>query len=329
VYFSEELKAIVKYGYKVELIEGYACTKEYLFKGYVDHFYEQKKVSTGAERFIAKMHLNQLYGIFGRKQYLIQTININKKMLPAYLTGYVIKGIIEISDDVCALLIKSNIDTNILDELNLDMGVELKSTQLAVQSNVAIAAAVTAYARIHMMPFKLDDGICYTDTDSIFTTNKLSDALVGPNLGLMKDELNGKVIKEACFLDIKKYGYYYLDENGQRVESSVFAGVERDSLSFDQVENIFKGGTITKEIPVRFYKSFKDLNIRIHPTSVTISNCPNKKLVDNTYIPTNINMGFHDINLKGSFKKIVMKHINNYVKKYFPDIYDASKKYRI
>lgn len=52
-YFSEELKAVSKLGYKIELISGYAFTKEYLFNEYVDHFYNQKKVSTGPQRFIA------------------------------------------------------------------------------------------------------------------------------------------------------------------------------------------------------------------------------------------------------------------------------------
>jgi len=42
-----------------------------LFNDYVNHFYEQKRNSVGPERFIAKMHLNQLYGIFGRKHDLL------------------------------------------------------------------------------------------------------------------------------------------------------------------------------------------------------------------------------------------------------------------
>lgn len=36
------------------------------------------------------MHLNQLYGIFGRKQDLIQIINIYKHELPKYLTTRII-----------------------------------------------------------------------------------------------------------------------------------------------------------------------------------------------------------------------------------------------
>ena len=80
-YFSEELKdAQDNYGYKIKLIKGYEFSKTDLFSSYVEHFYDKKKFSTtSAERLIAKMQLNQLYGIFGRKQELIETINIPKK----------------------------------------------------------------------------------------------------------------------------------------------------------------------------------------------------------------------------------------------------------
>jgi len=42
-----------------------------------------------------------------------------------------------------------------------------------IMSNVAIAAAVTSYARIHMIPFKINPNTLYTDTDSIFTIKPL------------------------------------------------------------------------------------------------------------------------------------------------------------
>lgn len=68
VYFTEELKTVVKYGYKVELIKVYNFSKSNIFYNYIHFFYNNKKYSTGPLRFIAKMHLNQLYGYFGRKK---------------------------------------------------------------------------------------------------------------------------------------------------------------------------------------------------------------------------------------------------------------------
>lgn len=44
VYFSEELKAVKPYGYKINLIRGFEFNKVDLFNEYVDHFYEKKKL---------------------------------------------------------------------------------------------------------------------------------------------------------------------------------------------------------------------------------------------------------------------------------------------
>jgi len=82
-----------------------------------------------------------------------------------------------------------------------------------------------------MIPFKLKDSVIYTDTDSIFTTQKISKSLIGKGLGLMKDEMDGILIKEALFLGIKKYGYYYYDNEGSRVEKSTIAGVKINSVT--------------------------------------------------------------------------------------------------
>ena len=84
-------------------------------------------------------------------------------------------------------------------DLNATVLSELTSGMIDVKANVAIASAITAYARVEMMKYKLNDTVCYTDTDSIFTTDKLSEDLVGADLGLVKDELGGLLIQEAYF----------------------------------------------------------------------------------------------------------------------------------
>lgn len=43
IYFSEELKALLKHGYKFKLISGYEFYKDYLFNDYVEHFYNIKQ----------------------------------------------------------------------------------------------------------------------------------------------------------------------------------------------------------------------------------------------------------------------------------------------
>lgn len=90
----------------------------------------------------------------------------------------------------------------------------------------------------------------------------LPNNLIGKDLGLMKDELAGLNIKEAYFLGIKQYGYWYMDNNGIKIEKSVFAGVKRDSLSFDEVFKLFKGQTISKIYEQRRFKSMKNFTIK-------------------------------------------------------------------
>ena len=253
----------MKYGYKFEFIKGYEYSRYKLFNEYVNHFYNIKMNSTGSERFIAKLCLNTLYGYFGRKLDLIETVNIHIDELEKYSVTRIIKNIMQIDKDSLTLLLHTNLNKDVLFAADKDIGgLEFKSNGFSfIKSNVAIASAVTAYARIHMIPFKLKGNIYYTDTDSIIVDTKLEFSLLGKEIGLMKDELNGIEIEEAYFLGIKQYGYWYYDKDGNRIEKSVFSGIERDSLSFAEIKELAEGKTITKFINNRFFRSFKVIKL--------------------------------------------------------------------
>jgi hypothetical protein len=229
----------MEHGYKFKVLKAFEYSQSYLFNEYVDHFYNTKKNSIGPQRFIAKMHLNQLYGYFGRKLDLIETVNINANELFDYVKTRVIKSMIQIDENTITLLLYSNLNREVIASLNKSVNVNIKNDFAFVKSNVGIASAVTSYApirdRIHMIPFKLKYDILYSDTDSIFSSEPLPMELIGKELGLMKDELNGSVIEEACFIGIKQYGYWYLDRDGNKVESSVFSGVTRNTISFNEM----------------------------------------------------------------------------------------------
>jgi hypothetical protein len=289
-YFSEELKAVKPLGYNFKFYQGYEFSKIDLFSDYVNNFYEQKRNSIGPSRFIAKMHLNTLYGIFGRRYDLLETRNIYKKDLENYIFRRAIKSIIPINDKIITLLMHSNIRYDLIKELNSELDIELRNQYNLVKANVAIASAVTSYARIHMIPFKIDGNCIYSDTDSIFTTKKLELKFIGSDLGLMKDELKGLIIKEGYFLGIKKYGYQYIDNRGSLITKSTFAGIQRDSLTFEEIIQLSEGSTLIKRIPIRFYKCLKKLNIVIDTTHVSISRSLDKPLINNKYIPLHLNL---------------------------------------
>jgi hypothetical protein len=133
----------------------------------------------------------------------------------------------------------------------------------------------------------------------------------------MKDELNGKIIQEGFFLGIKKYGYWFLDDNNNKIEASVFAGVKRNSLTFNEIIDLYKGFKLHKSIDNRFYKSLNDLNISIKSSNISIQKSNRKILVDNIYLPPHIvngrfmnpyNIGGNKFNyLKNQLIEIILK----------------------
>ena len=292
VYFTEELKIIAKYGYKIELIKVYKFSKANIFNNYIHHFYNIKKFAVGPLRFIAKMHLNQLYGYFGRKQTLIETRNVYKHELNQYYGNYTIFSEININKDISTILMSSNLGYDLINEIKILTELNLISNFRNVKSNVAIAAAVTSYARIEMMELKmlllsLGIKLYYTDTDSIFTDKELPNYLIGSELGQLKDELNGGVIRKAYFLGIKKYGYIDSDNKVH----SIFSGIKRDSLTWNEIEQIANGYTLVKPSDIKFYKNFNNLNITIKSDLYTsIQFNTKKKLFNNKYLPIRINI---------------------------------------
>jgi hypothetical protein len=178
------------------------------------------------------MHLNQIYGYFGRRKTLIETKNVFKKDLNQYYGSYTIFSEISINENISTLLMSSNLDYDIINEIKGRTDSELILNFRNIKSQVGIAAAITAYARIEMIELKmlllkLGIRLYYTDTDSIFVDGDLPSELIGNELGQLKDELKGGVIKKAYFLGIKKYGF--LDDKDNI--HSVFSGIERNSLT--------------------------------------------------------------------------------------------------
>ena len=79
----------------------------------------------------------------------------------------------------------------------------------------------------------------------------------------------------------------------------MFAGIQRDSLSFDQIESLLNGAELKIDIGNRFYRSLTNLNIKIKPSTTTIKQNIDKKLVNNEYLPKHV-----ELTSKYFFKKI-------------------------
>ena len=106
VYFSEELKAVLPIGYKIlKIHSAKQFDKSDLFTGYVNQMYHTKMSSTGSQRWLAKLLLNSLYGLFGRKQEIIESVTINKSDIHKYILTNIIKTVIDIDEN--SILIKN------------------------------------------------------------------------------------------------------------------------------------------------------------------------------------------------------------------------------
>lgn len=237
---------------------------------------------------IAKLHLNTLYGIFGRKLDSLRTIAVRPSEEINILSKYPVKSIVNINENLNLFLIYDNVDFKLIKDANEELNINLlvQPRQL-VKSNVAIASAITAYARIEMMKFKTIPGlkIYYTDTDSIFTNMELPNTMVGTSIGQMKDELNGGWIKQAYFFGVKKYAY--IDNNDKIV--TVFSGLTRNNLTWDEVLQLANGQTLHKEIPKQFFKSLSKLEISIKHKWVDVKFKKDKHLIDNRYQHIHVN----------------------------------------
>jgi hypothetical protein len=213
MYFSEELYNAKKYGYKFEILWGYTFQKGFVFKDYVDSLYNLRLIypKTDPMNYIAKLLLNNLYGRFGMDDLFTYSEIYSKKDYPKIesVEGFKesIQDVIDLGDNYLVQLKNPRVEQ----KTNLDNGFETHNV------NIGIAAAVTAYARIHMSQFKNNNllpRLYYTDTDSLYFDGPIhsqgTDGFIS-NTELGKLKLEG-VYDQALFLAPKVYALKNKDE---------------------------------------------------------------------------------------------------------------------
>jgi hypothetical protein len=194
VYFSEEIYNAMNHGYKFKIIRGYTFDKGYIFKDYVEFFYELKKISLrgSPDYIISKLLLNSLYGRLGMNPEMEKHVIVSSKDAIMYHENFEVCNIIDLHNDKELI---SYIDTA-AEELDIESSLNI---------SVPISSAVTSYARVYMSIFKTIDGLTlyYSDTDSIDIDKPLDEKYIGNELGMMKLE---HTFNKAIFLAPKVYG---------------------------------------------------------------------------------------------------------------------------
>jgi DNA polymerase elongation subunit (family B) len=156
---------------------------------------------------IAKLLLNSLYGRFG----MIDSFpNIDIMDVSDFIKFEEL-----FSDDIIDFVQLDNKIMVIYRSNQKNINTLLDGHKESHNVSIAIASAITAYARIHMSQFKnnSDYNLFYSDTDSIYIDKPLSEDLVNSKiLGKMKLE---NIIKKGIFLAPKVY--YLLTEDEKMI----------------------------------------------------------------------------------------------------------------
>jgi hypothetical protein len=224
VLFSEEMHLAINYGYKIEVLEGYTFDKAVVFDKYAEDLFAIKSSHSPSDPMylISKLLLNSLYGRFGMSLDLISHEIIDNRKLVKYI-GKAKEFIPDIIDLNNGKSIVSKISSK-----NYERDCDTASMNVSI----GIAAAITAYARIHMTPFLQDPSynVYYSDTDSIVTDKPIDSKHIGSALGEMKLEYK---INKAVFLAPKVYGL--ITDAGKEVTK--VKGF-KDSVSFEMLESL-------------------------------------------------------------------------------------------
>jgi len=172
-------------GYKITPLEGYRFhRKAKIFNDFVDPLYKLKQTKDPVQRSIAKLLLNSLYGMFGYTA--SDDIKLNVISNNEYFNSHSNSSDLK---EVSNTLIKPSLGS--------------KAT-FTFNTNVAIASAISSYARIFMSEYR--NKAMYHDTDSIIVPQPLSENLVD-NSELGKFKLEHEIVY-GIFSANKTYGVY-------------------------------------------------------------------------------------------------------------------------
>ena len=197
IYTSIEINRAIQLGYKFKYRKCIHFDCKFIFNEFVDFYFETKKNSekNSSSYTISKLMLNSLYGRFGMNPNLDQHVISKGNDINKLIEKNTIKDIIPLSFG--RELITFTQDSELIDDL--------PDNQRNNNTKIAIAAAITAGARVYMSYFKNseDFNLYYSDTDSMCTDKPLNPKYIGEELGQFKLEHS---FDEAVFLAPKVWG---------------------------------------------------------------------------------------------------------------------------
>jgi len=242
---------------KFALGKGYrllSISQAYLFQRGINTFRDliqelnQIKVEAQAAnqpsiRNVAKLLMNSMYGRFGMHTEPVQneivTLERAREIMKSYQVQDCISlGGLELISYIISLPMSSYPQNNHWNK---------SINELPGQTNVPLAAAITAYSQMIINQYKikaLESGlqIFYSDTDSLVLNGQLPPELIDASkLGMLKLEHE---IEEAYFVAPKVYWL----KTTEGAEISKCKGNPGSSLTKDQILTLYEGQSLTLEV---------------------------------------------------------------------------------
>jgi hypothetical protein len=154
-------------------------------------------------------------------------------------------------------------------ELSEEEGVDVDDEEGTAATPSHFGVFILSYSKKIMNNFiRVIDGfnkpvVYYTDTDSLYIHKKYWDKLleagvVGNNMGQGKNDYDSGGIFYGLFLGSKIKYCLVIDENGNIKEKQTFKGFTQDCLTFGDYLEVEKGKNITRQMPLRWKRSFED-----------------------------------------------------------------------
>jgi DNA polymerase type B, organellar and viral len=262
--FSAEMDNAKKYGYKFNILWGYTFESKVVFKEDVDFLYNLRLKYNKSDpmNFIGKILLNSLYGRFGMDDNFTEAFVIKNDYYHDFENKF-LNNILSIEDlgDYKLVIISS--DENKIEE-----------TEGVHNVSIATAAAITAYARIHMSQFKNNPKInlYYSDTDSIYTDSDLDEYLIdGKILGKLKLE---HICKKAIFLTPK---VYCLITDSDEFIFKIKGLSHNVKLKYSDFKKLLIKNTFIEQTQEKWFRNLSDAKITLLEQLYTLQVTDNKR----------------------------------------------------
>lgn len=212
-----EFELVKKYYFiDFQILNKWYFKASYIFKDFISELEHQKtNAKNEADRQVAKIKLNSLYGKFGQKFLRSQRILIKKEdLLPEQGIKFEIGNYYEVS----------------------------KIEEVSLISYVPVALFITSYARVHLLEniIKNKERFLYADTDSIY--------LDGMQKGLRIDEASFGAFKLENRFSRFKYikAKCYIFETLDGKITTKIAGLSKDKHKDINFSNFYKGSVFEK-----------------------------------------------------------------------------------